>query len=173
MATLWLFLMGPLEVRKMSGQGRWRRQLRVKKRLTYMQDLYTRASPTTGHPHIQIKKKNKDKKTVSPSPSPTLVDPSHVSVLGKVDGEKAVVQPETTPAGKKKRSNLSKSSRLSKKKPSTSSRPSSEDLKNLDDKWAERFARLKAMPLSKSFAVLVEPVVKPAEAIFLSWCQHQ
>ena len=113
------------------------------------------------------KRKNKDKKTVSASPTPTLVDPSHVRVLGKVEGEKAVVQPETTPAGKKKkRSNSPKSSpRSSKKKPSTSSRPSSEDLKNLDDKWAERFVRLEAMLLSKSFAVLVEPVVKPAEVI--------
>ena len=57
------------------------------------------------------------------------------------------------------------SPRSSKKKPSTSSRPSYEDLKNLDDKWAERFARLEAMLLSKSFAVLVEPVVKPTEVI--------
>ena len=55
------------------------------------------------------------------------------------------------------------SPRSSKKKPSTSSRPSSEDLKNLDDKWAESFARLEAIVLSKSFAVPVEPVVKPAE----------
>ena len=111
-------------------------------------------------------RKNKDKKMVSASPTPTLVDPLHVSVLGKVGGEKAVVQPETTPAGKKKRSNSPKPSpRSSKKKPSTSSKPSSEDLKNLDDKWAERFARLGAMLLSKSFAVLVEPVVKPAEVI--------
>ena len=38
-------------------------------------------------------------------------------------------------------------------------------LKNLDDKWAERFARLAAMLLSKSFAVPVEPVVKPVEVI--------
>ena len=75
-----------------------------------------------------------------------------MSVLGKVEGEKAVVQRETTPAGKKKKhSNLPKPSpRSSKKKPSTSSRPSSEDLKNLDDKWAERFARLEAMLLAKS-----------------------
>ena len=101
------------------------------------------------------------------SPTPTLADPSHVSVLGKVEGEKANVKPETTPAGKKnKRSIFPKPSpRSSKKKPSTSSRPSSEDLKNLDDKWAERFARPEAMLLSKSFAVPVEPVVKPAEVI--------
>ena len=78
----------------------------------------------------------------------------------------ANVKPETTPAGKKKRSNSPKPfPRSSKKKPSTSSRPSSEDLKNLIDKWAERFARLEAVLLSKSFAVLVEPVVKPAEVI--------
>ena len=45
-------------------------------------------------------RKNKYKK-VSASPTPTLVDPSQVSVLGRVDGEKAVVKSET-PAGKKK-----------------------------------------------------------------------
>ena len=33
------------------------------------------------------------------------------------------------------------------------------------DKWAERFARLEAMLLAKSFAVPVEAVVKPAEVI--------
>ena len=94
------------------------------------------------------------------------MDRSHVIVLGKVEGEKANVKPETMPAGKKKRSDSPKPSpRSSKKKPSTSSRPSSEDLKNLDDKWAERFARLEAMLLSKSFAVPVEPVMKPAEVI--------
>ena len=110
---------------------------------------------------------NKEKKLVSSSPIPTLVDPSHGSVLGEVEGEKANVRPETTPAGKKKkRSDPPKSShRSSKKKPSTSSRPSSEDLKNLDDNLAEKFARLEAMLLSKSFTVPVEPVVKPAEVI--------
>ena len=109
-------------------------------------------------------RKNKEKKMVSSSPTPTFVDPSHVSILGKVEGEKANVKPETTPAGKKKRSDTPKPSPRSSKKPSTSSRPSSEDLKNLDNKWAERFARLEAMLLSKSFAVLVEPVVKLADS---------
>ena len=110
-------------------------------------------------------RKNKEKKLVSSSPTPTLVDPSHVSVLGKVEGEKANVKPETTSAGnKKKRSDSPRPSpRSSKKKPS--SRPSSEDLKNRDDKWAERYARLEAMLLSISFAVPVEPVVKPAEVM--------
>ena len=106
---------------------------------------------------------NKDKKTVSASPTPTLMDPSQVSVLGRVEGEKAVKKSETTPVGKKKRSD--ESPKASKRKPS--SRPSTvtEDLKSLDDKWAECFARLEAMLLAKSFAVPVEPVVKPAEVI--------
>ena len=93
-----------------------------------------------------------------------------MSVLGKVEGEKAVVQPETTPAGKKKkRSDSPKPSpRSSKKKSSSSSRPSSEDLKNLNDKWAERFSRLEAMLLAKSFTVPVEPVVKPAAEVTTS-----
>ena len=69
----------------------------------------------------------------------------------------------------KKRSDSPKPSpRSSKKKSSSSSRPSSEDLKNLDDKWAERFARLEAMLLAKSFTVPVEPVVKPAAEVTTS-----
>ena len=113
-------------------------------------------------------RKSKEKKLVSSSPAPTLVDPSHMSVLGKVEGDKAV-NPETTPAAakKKKRSDSPKPS-ASKKKPSTSSRPSSEDLKNLDDKWAERFSRLEPMLLAKSFTVPVEPVLKPAAEISTS-----
>ena len=75
-------------------------------------------------------RKNKDKKTVSASPTPTLVDPSQVNVLGRVEGVKAVKKPETTPVGKKKRSD--ESPKTSKRKPS--SRPSPEDLKSLDDK---------------------------------------
>ena len=93
------------------------------------------------------------------------MDPSHVSVLGKVEGGKAV-QPKTTPAAKKKKYSDSPKPSASKKKPSTSSRPSSHQ--NLDDKWAERFSRLEAMLLAKSFTVPVEPVVKPAAEVTTS-----
>ena len=110
--------------------------------------------------------RNKEK-LVLYSPAPTLVDPSHVSVLGKVEGDKAV-QPETTPAAAKKKRSDSPKPSASKKKPSISSRSSSEDLKNLDDKWAERFARLEAMLLAKSFTVSVKPVVKPAAEVSTS-----
>ena len=39
-----------------------------------------------------------------------------------------------------------------------SSQPTSDDLKSLDDKWSERFSRLEALLLNKSFAVPVKPV---------------
>ena len=112
-------------------------------------------------------RKSKEKKLVSSSPAPTLVDPSHVSVLGKVEGDK-VVQPETTPAAKKTKHSDSPKPSASKKKSSSGSRPSADDLKKLDDKWAERFSRLEAMLLAKSFTVPVEPVVKPAAEVTTS-----
>ena len=106
-------------------------------------------------------RKSKDKK-VSASPIPTLVDPSEVSVLGRVDGEKAVQKSET-PAGKKKRTD--NSPKPSSKKKSSSSKPRSDELRDLDEKWGERFARLEAMLLSKMFAVPVEPVKKPSSVV--------
>ena len=112
-------------------------------------------------------RKSKEKKLVSSSPAPTLMDPSLVSVLGKVEGDK-VVQPETTPAAKKTKRSDSPKPSASKKKSSSGSRPSADDLKKLDDKWAERFSRLEAMLLAKSFTVLVEPVVKPAAEVTTS-----
>ena len=105
----------------------------------------------------------KDKKTTSnatTASTPTLVDPAHVSVLGKVEKVKAV---QTTPSKKTKRSESPKPS--TSKKRSSSSRPTSEDLQHLDDKWGERFSRLEAMLLAKAFTVPVEPVVKPASDV--------
>ena len=74
-------------------------------------------------------RKSKAKKLVSSSPAPTLVDPSHMSMLGKVEGDK-VVQPETTPAAKKSKHSDSPKPSASKKKSSTGSRPSADDLRN-------------------------------------------
>ena len=60
----------------------------------------------------------------------------------------------STPKQKKKRSDGSP--RSSKRK--HSSKPTSDDLKSLDDKWSEKFSRLEAMLLNQSFAVPVRPV---------------
>ena len=88
------------------------------------------------------------------------MDPSQVSVLGWVDGEKAVIKSET-PAGKEKRTDASPKPSSQKK---SSNKPRSGQ--DLDEKWGERFARLEAMLLSKTFAVPVEPVVTSDQPFF-------
>ena len=85
--------------------------------------------------------------------TPTLVDPSEVTLLGRVSADKPS-SVESTPKQKKERSDGSP--RSSKRK--HSSKPTSDDLKSLDDKWSERFSHLEAMLLNQSFAVLVRPV---------------
>ena len=105
-------------------------------------------------------RKEKKTATTTTSSTPTLVDPAHISVLGKVGKVKAV---QSTPAKKTKRSESPKPS--ASKKKSSSSRPSAEDLKQLDEKWAERFSRLEAMLLAKTFTVPVEPAVKPVSDV--------
>ena len=49
------------------------------------------------------------------------------------------------------------------------SKPTSDDLKTLDDKGLQRFACLEAMILAKTFAVLVEPVQKTGSEVVTSW----
>ena len=106
-------------------------------------------------------REHKEKKTAASSSTPTLVDPAHVSVLGKVEKDKA----KGTPV---KNSKCNESLKPSASKKRSSSRPSGDDLKQLDDNWAERFSRLEAMLLAKTFPVPVEPVVKPATDVTTS-----
>ena len=87
---------------------------------------------------------------------------SRGGVLGRVDGEKKVKKSQTL-AGKKKRTD--DSPKRSSKKTKSSSIPRSEELRDLDEKWGERFARLEAMLFSKTFAVPVEPVKKPSSVV--------
>ena len=97
----------------------------------------------------------KDRKEKTTSSTATLVDPAHVSVLGKVEKVKAV---QSTPTKKTKCTESPKPS--ASRKRSSSSKPSSEDLKQLDDKWAERFSRLEAMLLAKTFTVPVPALTR-------------
>ena len=83
---------------------------------------------------------------------PTLVDPSEVTLLGWASTDK-LSSVESTPKKKKRSDGSPKSS-----KRRHSSKPTSDDLKSLDDKWSERFSRLEVLLLNKSFAVLVRPV---------------
>ena len=100
------------------------------------------------------KERSEQKKTEgNASTTPTLVDPSEVTLLGRVSCDMSP-SVDSTPKPKKKRSDGSP--RSSKRK--HSSKPTSDDLKSLDDKWSERFSRLEAMLVNQSFAVPVRPV---------------
>ena len=71
------------------------------------------------------------------------MDPSKVTPLGRVEGEKAGKITETTPAGKKRSDDSPKPS-----KSKFNSKPTSGDLRSLDDEWSQRFARHEAMLLA-------------------------
>ena len=88
------------------------------------------------------------------------MDPSDVTLLGRVSCDKSP-SIDSTPK-KKKRSDGSP--RSSKRK--HSSKPTSDDLKSLDDKWSERFSRLETMLINQSFAVLTSASVVPREHPF-------
>ena len=114
-------------------------------------------------PTYQSRKERDQKKMVTDSPAratPTLVDPSEVTLLGWVRKESAST--ESTPATKKKRTDQSPKARSKKK---YSSKPKSDELKDLYEKWSECFARLEAMLVSKTFAVPVEPVNNPPSVV--------
>ena len=97
----------------------------------------------------------KDKELQKKIASPFLVDPSTVTVVGKVENGKGdSIDRGKTPTKKKKASHKSpKKYSTPPKNPEFQS-----DLKKLDDKWAEHFISLEALFLSKTFQLLVEPV---------------
>ena len=100
------------------------------------------------------KERGEQKKSEAGSDAtPTLVDPSDVTLLGRVSTDKPS-SVESTPKQKKKRSDGSPRSSKCKH----SSKPTSDDLKSPDDKWSERFSRLEAMLLNQSFAVPLRSV---------------
>ena len=95
------------------------------------------------------------------SVTPTLVDPSEVTFLGRVHKESSA---DSTPASKKKKADPSPPPKASSKKKS-SSKCRSDDIKDLDEKWSERFARLEAMLVCKTFTVPVNPVQNPPSVV--------
>ena len=97
----------------------------------------------------------KDKELQKKITSPSLVDPSTVTVVGKVESGKGDSSDRGETPTKKKKASHKSPKKISKppKNPDFES-----DLKKLDDKWAERFTRLEALFLSKVFQLPVEPV---------------
>ena len=89
------------------------------------------------------------------------MDPADISVLRRVHKE----SDGSSPASKKKRADPSPTPKASSKKKSSSSKSRSDDIKDLDEKLSERFARLEAMLVSKTFTVPVNPVQNPPSVV--------
>ena len=117
-------------------------------------DSFTEAQKTQlATPKYRERKESGQKK----NPSPTHVAASDVTVLGRVEnkGESPSDRGESTPKKQKKSSH-----KFPLKKKSSKSSELQTELQSLDDKWSERFSRLEALFLVKSFSVPVEPVNK-------------
>ena len=99
-------------------------------------------------------KARKEKELQKKASSPSLVDPSSVTVVGKVESGKG----DSGDRGEtpKKKKTPHKSPKKTSKPPKVPDFQS--DLKNMDEKWSERFTRLEALFLSKTFQLPVEPV---------------
>ena len=98
-------------------------------------------------PSYKLKKEKREAKkleTETPKDSESLVDPSSVSVIGVVDNAGVVQSPSVPPEKKIKKDKV-----LTKPKKSMSSTEGK--IADLDVKWSERFNRLEALLLSKSF----------------------
>ena len=78
-------------------------------------------------------------------------------MLGKVESRGETSDRGETPSKKAKKSSHKSPTKKKAGKPSVDFQA---DLKSMGDKWSERFARLEAIFLAKSFQVPVEPVKK-------------
>ena len=116
-------------------------------RLSNLQGIYPRAGSTACHPQ-----RWEEQGQGFCLPYPHSRGPFTSQCVGT--GRQKAVKKSETPAGKKKRTDYSP-------KPSSKKKYSSK-LRDLDEKWGERFARLEAMLHSKTFAVAVK---KPSSAV--------
>ena len=106
-------------------------------------------------PSYKLKKEKREAKLSNTTPfqdSDLLVEPSSVSVIGVVDGQGSVKSPATVPPPDKKPKKDNKGSKKE-KSPSTkaSKHCTDEKVADMDNKWSERFSRLEALIMAKSF----------------------
>ena len=99
-------------------------------------------------PSYKLKKEKREAKRVDSNPTDdiSLVDPTTVSVIGAV-GNSSSAQADSVPPEKKTK----KDKAPSKGKKSVESSSTDSKISQLDEKWSERFSRLEALLLSKSF----------------------
>ena len=115
-------------------------------------------------PSYKIKKEKREAKLSDSSPSQDseqLVDPSSVSVIGVVDGHGSVKSPALVPPPDKKPKKDNKNSKKEKSSSTKMSKHSTDEkFAEMDSKWSERFSRLEALIMAKSFEPTFSSKVK-------------
>ena len=108
---------------------------------------------------LKTEKREAKKMDTTPSKDNTLVDPTTVSVLGPVD-----TSTSSTPAEKKPKKDKpsTSSSSASKSKKSSKAVPQDDKFDELDKKWTDRFNKLEALLLAKSFQPSDQPAFSAA-----------
>ena len=112
-------------------------------------------------PSYKLKKEKREAKLTEPAPSQDseqLVNPSNVSVIGVIDAQGSVKSPAVAPPPDKK----PKKDNKKEKSPSTkvSKHSTDEKFAEMDSKWSERFSRLEALIMAKSFEPTFSSKVK-------------
>ena len=109
-------------------------------------------------PSYRIKKEKREAKKLEATPSKdneNLIDPASVSVIGPVEKSITSNSVEAPPPDKKAKKDSKKVGKKDKSHVATVSKPPSsstdDKIADLDSKWAERFNRLEALILTKSF----------------------
>ena len=120
-------------------------------------------------PAYKIKKEKREAKAADSTPSKEteeFVDPASVAVIGAIDSQGTVKTAASAPPPEKKLKKECKKDPKKVKSPSataSSSQPTPDERFNeLDNKWSERFSRLEALILAKSFEPTFTADVKVA-----------
>ena len=105
-------------------------------------------------PSYKLKKEKGEAKLTESTPSQDsdqLVDPSSVSVIEAVDEQGSVKSPAPVPPPDKKPKKDNKKEKSPSTKASKHSLSTDAKFAELDNKWSERFSRLEALIMAKSF----------------------
>ena len=100
----------------------------------------------------KLKKEKRDAKKAelsSPSKDGTLVDPASVAVIGAVSDTTSIASPPDSVPDKKPKKDKPSTSKSKKTNGKTSA--TDKKMEELDQKWSDRFNRLEALLMSKTF----------------------
>ena len=115
-------------------------------------------------PSYKLKKEKCEAKLTEPAPSQDseqLVDPSSMSVIGVIDAQGSVKSLAVAPPSDKKPKKDYKISKKEKSPPTKVSKHSTDEkFAEMDSKWSERFSRLEALIMAKSFEPTFSSKVK-------------